>query len=451
MAPGGRARTDTVAGVVSFSMQQQGHLWARRSWRLLAAVLLAGTIGIVAWLGAKAVLAARYHRLAKQALARYDFRQALKHIEQSLAYEPDDGPARLLAAQTARRLDRYAEAARHLSAYEQIHPADAPSEREWFLLGIQQGDLAGQERTVRSLAERDGDDAPLILEAMGKGYLNCFCWPDAIECLTAALKKQPIHVFARVLRAQAYEGVRLAEPALADYRQAVEDAPQCYEARLGLAAALQQGGFTREAIAHYEFLHGQAPDEAAVLLGLARCYFENHDLELTQSMLQRLCERHPDHVPGLVETGRLALYQQRWADAERMLLRAQALAPPHLETHRLLEALYEARGDEKRRRAAHERLQEIHVSDLRLVRLLNRCRDFPRDPQARYDIGQWKQHHGDEPDGLRWWFSSLFVDERFTPTHAVLAAYYQRTGQARWVAYHRQRVHSAASSAQAQP
>jgi tetratricopeptide (TPR) repeat protein len=432
-------------------MEKQRHPLAGRRQRLLAAVLLASTIGVVVLFVAKPVLAYRYHRSARQALQSHDLRRALTRLEQSLAYQPNDARVRLLAAQTARRLDRYEEAARHLTVYEQIRHADVISEREWFLLGVQQGDLAGQERTVRSLAERNPDEAPLVLEVLGKGYLNSFCWPDAIECLTAALKKRPTQVFARVLRARAYEGLRLAEPALADYRQAVDEAPQCFEARLGLAVALQQGGFNREAIAHFEFLHGQAPDEPMVLLGLARCRFENHDLELAQSLVHRVCERHADFVPGVVEAGRLALYQQRWAEAERMLLQAQTLAPAHLETHRLLEAYFEARGEEAKRAAQHERLQEIHVSDRQLVRLLNRCRDFPKDPRVRYDIGQWKQEHGDEPDGLRWWFSSLFVDEHFAPTHEVLAAYYERTGQAPWVAYHRQRIPTAPLSAQARP
>ena len=96
-------------------------------------------------------------------------------------------------------------------------------------------------------------------------------------------------------------------------------------------------------------------------------HFENHDLELAQSLLHRVCERHPDFVPAVVEAGRLALYQQRWAEAETMLLQAQALAPAHLETHRLLEAYYEARGEETNRAAQRERLQERFHAGLRHV------------------------------------------------------------------------------------
>jgi Tfp pilus assembly protein PilF len=419
--------------------------------RFLAGALLAGALAIAIGFAARPFLAYRYRQAADPALQRHDLRRALRHLERSLAQQPNHAQTRWLAAQTTRRLDRYADAVRHLEAYERLQPGDKRSEREWFLQGVQQGDIAGQERYLRYLAERFPEEAPFIVEAMAKGYLNAFCWPDAIDCLTESLARWPDHVPARVLRARAYEGVRQAELALADYRQAVAEAPHCFEARAGLAAALHESGFNREALAHFEFLQAESPDEPAVLLGLARAGFDHHDLERARHLLQRLGEQHPEFVPGLVEAGRLALYEQRWADAEQLLARARELAPAHLETNRLLELLYDARGEASQRSDLRQRLQQLHADDRQLVRMLDRCRDVPRDVRVRYDIGAWKHAHDDEPDGLRWWFSSLFVDEHFAPTHEALAAYFERTGQAYWAAHHRERLRSRPLSAQARP
>jgi tetratricopeptide (TPR) repeat protein len=422
-----------------------------RRRRLWAAVLLVGTAGGIVFFSAKAFLAHRYHQAARQALQVTDLDEALRQLERSLAVQPDDAQVRLLAARTARRLDSYAAAGRHLREYERIQGADKVSEREWFLQGVQQGDVAGHEQTLRSLAAQDPRQAPFVLESLAKGYLNCLSWGDAVDCLSFALERWPGHAPLRVLRGRAYESTHQKESALADYRRAVEAAPRYREGRLRLALALQEGGFNHEARAHFAFLYQEAPEEPEVLLGFARCCSENHDLEFADQLLQRLAERHPHFVPGLVEAGRLSLYLQHGEQAERLLLRAQAISPSHLEAQRLLEACYEARGKGDELAAVRRRLHETHRGDLQLVRLLDRCRDFPGDARVRFDIGAWILQHGDEPGGLRWWFSSLYVDEHCRPAHEALADYFERTGQPRWAAHHRQRASPVASSTRAAP
>jgi hypothetical protein len=152
-----------------------------------------------------------------------------------------------------------------------------------------------------------------------------------------------------------------------------------------------------------------------------------------------------------VEAGRLAIYQKRWADAESHLVHAQSLAPANVEAQRLLESLYEARGEDARWRTAHDRLQELRTEERQMVRLLDQCREAPRDVRPRFELGRWKQQHGDEPDGLRWLFSSLFVDEHFAPTHEALAEYFERTGQPYWAAQHRDHLRAGTRSVSSRP
>src|SRR5438874_2240319 len=61
------------------------------------------------------------------------------------------------------------------------------------------------------------------------------------------------------------------EGALADYRRAVELAPENGSARLGLAEALVAAGKAEEAEGHIEFLRERHAGNPDVLLALARC------------------------------------------------------------------------------------------------------------------------------------------------------------------------------------
>jgi tetratricopeptide (TPR) repeat protein len=342
-----------------------------------------------------------------------------------------------LAAQTARRLDDCARAERLLTDYERRQGVTEESKLEWLLLGLQQGDLAGQVRYLQSLVDAEHPAAPLILEALAKGFLNVSRGSEMLICVNRLLKSEPANAPALILRGQGWEGLHQPERALEDFERAVELMPSSREGRLHLAEALERVGRVREALANWEILRQTEPGSPAVLLGLAHCRFESHELEQAEELLDTLLAAQPDHVAALVERGRLAWCRGQTAEAEEKLSRAAALAPWHREAHRLLCRCLETLGDSGREEKCRTQLRELEVSDAELGRVLLRYRQSSKDASVRFEIAKWALRNGREADGIRWLFSTLLVDPRRGPAHAALADYFERIGQPRRSVEHR--------------
>src|SRR5437868_2732703 len=117
----------------------------RRTALALAGVLLLGGGGGVAgtWYSARSHLEA-----AERALRRYDLDAAQQHLDTCLGRWSGNERAEFLAAQTARRRDACADAERRLTAFEQTYGETEATRLEWVLLGVQQGDLAADERRL---------------------------------------------------------------------------------------------------------------------------------------------------------------------------------------------------------------------------------------------------------------------------------------------------------------
>jgi tetratricopeptide (TPR) repeat protein len=379
-------------------------------------------------------------RAAERALHRYDIGAAREHLEQSLGKWPGNSRALFLAAQTARRLDDCAEAERRLAEYEHRQGVTEEGRLEWLLLGIQQGDLGGQDSRLESLVQANDPATPLLLEALAKGFMNVARWNRMISCLDMLLKREPTNAPALVLRGKAWEGLHNPERALQDYERAVDLDPASREARLRLADTLQRLGRVREAVAHFELLLQCRPGDSAVLLGLARCRFDSHELDQAGELLDILLAAQPDHVAALVDRGRLALCRGQAADAEEKLSRAAALAPWHREAHRLLFSCLQTQGKSIETEACRTRLRELQASDNQMGRLALRYRNSPRDASIRFDLAKWAMQNGREQDGVRWLFATLLVDPQHGAAHSAVADYFQRIGQPWRSAEHRQLV-----------
>jgi tetratricopeptide (TPR) repeat protein len=393
-------------------------------------LVLAATLGPLAAFGwSRAHLAD-----AEQALQRSDLDEAQRHLDQILRAWPWNARARFLAARAARRRDAHGDAERLLTAYERSQGQTAESRFEWTLLGVQQGDFAGQERALQGMVDQGHADSPLILEALAKGYFNTRDGPLMLHCLDRLLKVEPGHVPALLWRARGLEG---PDDALTAYQRAVEVAPDSDEAQLGLAAALDRLGRPREAVYHIEIVRRRHPDNPAALLGLARCRFDAAEPEEAERLLDALLAAHPDHVAGLVERGRLALRRDRLADAEEWLTRATDLAPWHREAHQLLLVGLEAQAKSDKARRCQERMREHEARDREMVRLRLLFRADARDQAVRYAIGRWCLENGEDKAGVRWLCTALLADAGHGPTHAALADYFERDGQPRRAAWHR--------------
>jgi tetratricopeptide (TPR) repeat protein len=416
-----------------------GSPWRRRRLLLLALLLIllgAGTAGGFLWLH-------QQRRAAERALSRYAFDEARHHLDLYLRVRPGDTAAHLLAAQAARRGDAYDEAEKHLAVCLRDAGMTDAVARERLLLSAQQGDLGDMEGLLQARTGPNDPEALLVLEALAKGYLNRAWDDDALTCLNRLLDRQPDNAPAWLLRAGVWERRALGgEPeheadALNDYEKAAALDPS-FDARRGRAGALYRSGRPWEALAEYERLRAERPDDADVLLGLARCRYNLNEADEARRLLDDLLERQPDHPAALLERGRVAFHLRELTEAERLLSRAVERMPAcDLEALRLLcRCLADAHKDEEAGRRA-EQVREREADLLRVDRLVLRANRNPTDVALRYEIAQQQTRLGREREGVAALFLVLEQQPKHGPAHAALADYFERTGQPARAARHR--------------
>jgi tetratricopeptide (TPR) repeat protein len=412
--------------------------WPRRHPRF---ALLLAVVGVVGAAVGGAFLWRDYHlHAARQALNRCDFEEARRHIDVCLQLPFASSDFHLLAAQAARRRDAYDEAEEHLAACERLGGLTAATRRERLLLAAQQGDVDGGMLPVDPPAAGDPDSVP-VLEVLAKGYANRFWYRDALPWLNQLLEREPRHAQALLLRARAWEALARdgalehEQDALRDYERAVEVNPST-EARLGLARALYRVGRPRDALREYERLDPAAAADVRAVLGLARCRYNLHEVEEARRLLDDLLVRNPDDAGALLERGQLALHAGRPAEAEPLLRRAAAVAPPYeREAQRLLCRCLEAEG--KDAGECETRLRAMEADVHRVERLVRQANHNRGDVALRYEIATDLMRLGREEEGAAAMFLVLDQAPEHRPAHAALADYFERTGQPRRVAHHR--------------
>jgi tetratricopeptide (TPR) repeat protein len=404
---------------------------------LALAVVAAGASAPFRW--------AQYHLdAAREALERYAFDEARFHVGLCLKVRPRTAAVHLLAAQAARRDDAYQEAGRHLAASIDLGGMTEATSLERLLLTAQQGNLSGVEERLQARAADEADpESVLVLEALAKGYVNCFWRSNALVCLNILLGRRPRHPQAVLMRARLWEDrarkgeMEREKDALRDYEQAVELSPT-FEAQLGLAGTLYRVGRPWDALREYERLRAAQAAHPDVLLGLARCRYALHEVDEARRLIDDLLEQHPDHPAALLDRGRLALHAGELTEAEGWLRRAADASPRHdCEALRLLGRCLEARHKTEDARRCLDQLRERETDVVALERRVLQANREPANVTLRWEIGRELMRLGRDEDAVG---VLLFVVEqqpRLAPAHAALADYFERTGQPDRAARHR--------------
>lgn len=381
-------------------------------------------------------------KAAEKALADDNPALARNHLNRVLQQSPMHQRALLLAIQAARRTNAYADAERFLIAYEQKYSASLATNREWMLIGVQQGDFGDAEERLQSDVAGHDLDTPAILEAIAKGYDVSFRWEEAIAALTALIQHRPDHVPALILRGTIRARGRQLDEAERDLRRAVELRPNDAAAHGALADLLTHRGHSTEAIYQFELAMRDGPTPA-YQIGIARALADSARISEAEKQLDQLLTDHPDHIDGRVERGRLALRQNQFTEAEEQLKHATEAAPWHRDGHRLLLIALKEQGKTDAAARCEARLAELRHEDGLLGRLKLRARDHGGDADCRWQL--WLQS---PPTGLSveekfaWLTEVLRIDPDRAEAHAAMAEYFERAGQPRRAAQHRAKVKS---------
>jgi tetratricopeptide (TPR) repeat protein len=412
-------------------------------WGAAGLVLLAG-LGFGVREGIAMYRVREPRAAAEAALAQCDFDQAREHVAGCLRLRPRDAGLHLLAAQAARRAGLLDEAKQHLDACKAIRGRTEPDERlERTMLTAQGGGLPEVEDFLLYRVKANDPASARILEALAFGNIQVYRLNEAEACLQRLLELEPENVLALHHLGIVYETLHREKDALPLYERALKVQPANYRLRLQLARLLLRQKKTEEAARQFERI---PPDhrERAVLLGLARCRDEQGAPDQARQLLDELLAKHPQDVEALILRGKLDMGVDRKADAEVWFRKAHAAQPHNREAvYQLFQSL-QGQGKKEEAETYRRRVDEIDANRRKLETLRKRALENPGDVAARYEAGVLAVQIGDEEEGLRWLRGVLDMDPGHKPTHAALADYYERQGDADRAAFHRSRASGAA-------
>lgn len=403
------------------------HLLARRRLWIVGGLLLILAVGLYA--AGPHVRAWYYRRAARSELERYHNPQALRHLQICQNIWPRDPEVLLLASRAARRdlPPRLKEAEEFLETYkQQIRGINDAGDLEQLLLSAECRVDQAAELCWRYV-EQNRPDAPLILEALTRGYLREYRLAEARQSLDRWRQLQPDNPQALCLEGRYrlnYDREHSAAAAEESYRRAVELDGEHEEARLGLAVALLVQQKFAEAVEHLELLRRTQPQDSKILLALAEGRDGLGEIDEAVRLVDDVLSREPNSAPALAQRGWLAMKQLQYTDAENWLRQAVALDPV---AHRARFSLYrclEQNGKEEEARQMKLQHQQALDDVVRFNEIVSKdILQRPRDPALHCALGQILLRRGQPAEGLRWLQSALRIDPNYAPAKKTLAEY----------------------------
>jgi tetratricopeptide (TPR) repeat protein len=409
----------------------------RFRWRrALRVVVLLGLVAGGAWLARTQYSAWNHFRQGRAALDRDDPEEARRHFESCLETWPEGSETNYRAAQAARRCGDLGAALKYLKAADRLgQPAD-DIEVESALIEVQSGRLDRAESALHHHLLNDHPESAQILAILVPAYMAQYQWGLADQFSEKWVERCPDNLSAWQARAEILERVRRKEAAVAALRRVVELAPDDRKARLQLVRLiLETKQSADEAAAHAERLTQSDPRDAAALVQLARCREVQSRTDEAVALLDQVIRDFPPDANAFYSRGRIELNRDPKA-ALPLLRRAAELDPSEPEVlYSLLLGLRSA-GTPDEAGAVEQKWRQC-TADLKRVQELGRAISVsPHDPELRREIGELFLRNGRDLEGIRWLESALHERPDHAPTHRVLAAYYQRTGQPERAAQH---------------
>src|SRR5262249_6139587 len=148
-------------------------------------------------------------------------------------------------------------------------------------------------------------EAPLILEALARGYTRVLRLGTAMMCWRMVVEREPNNVDALLKLGWLLESSD-PDAAVKNYRHALEVDPARDDVRLALGQALLRA---RPDLArpYFEDVFRHQPDNAEAMLGLAQVCQSSGEQERARELLKAALQKKPGDSKALGELGRLTV------------------------------------------------------------------------------------------------------------------------------------------------
>jgi tetratricopeptide (TPR) repeat protein len=239
-----------------------------------------------------------------------------------LLIDPQDASLHFTAARLARRAGDYEAARQDLAQYRRLAGNPPAGQLEELLLRAQEDEVDDLARELLARADKDRSVAPLIHEALARGYFEEQRLAEGLHEMAAWLDREPNSARAFLWRGWALRELGKSAEATNAFRQAARLAPAWDAPQLQLAEALLESTQAEEAVALYERLRGQSTEDGDVRVGLARGWVLLGRLAEAGKVLDDVLKEQPRHAAALAERGRVYLHEGRPVEAEQRLRQA---------------------------------------------------------------------------------------------------------------------------------
>jgi tetratricopeptide (TPR) repeat protein len=255
------------------------------------------------------------------------------------------------------------------------------------------------------------------------------------------LEEVPHHAEAWAWRGAIYDMLNYKAQAVQYYERALDLRPDHDICRLHLVFLLQHANRVGQAHEHLQLLYERQPDNPEVLVGLARYYLGIAHHERAGRLLARALAHQPNHVQGLAEQAKLYFLEKKYSEAEICLRRALLVEPSERSVNYLLYQCFKKAGKKAAARAQHDKFKQLEKDLGRIGEILryDLAKDL-RNPDLFCELGRIFMRHSQPDRGLYWFHHALTLNPKHRSTHRALAAFFEHIGKKEFAAMYRAKM-----------
>jgi tetratricopeptide (TPR) repeat protein len=248
---------------------------------------------------------------------------------------------------------------------------------------LQQSDVRGAE----SVLKKAGEDFPKSADAaviLGRFYAGQNRNAEAEQQFQRGLTVDPTHVAALLNLATLQYQLGRKQDAEQTFKRLAISSDKTYQPAYG--NFLFQEGRREEAVAEFEKLAKQSPDDRTARTRLVAAYQAVNRVPEAQKILNDVLKKNPKDMDALLQRGELFLTAGKYPEAEADLNNVVHMNANSAEVHYALAAFHQARGAAQRQR--QELNEVLRLNPLLLQARLELSRSLVSDNagQAAVDI-----------------------------------------------------------------